>query len=283
MKTISSTLAAAMAGETVTLCTCWKLTRADGTILGFTDLDTNVTFESVTYQAATGFLPSAVQSSADLSVDNLDVVGVIDDSIIKEEDIHAGRYDLAEVEVFRVNYSDLSQGKLVIKRGWIGEITVKGGKFIAEIRGLAQKLEHNIGQLYSPFCRARFCDSKCKLDIEDFTETGSVTSVTSQQVFKDTSRSEVNGYFSGGLITFTSGSNDGLSMEIKEFSGKQFTLVLPMPFAVSSGDSYSAVAGCDKSFDSCVNKFNNAINFHGEPHVPGSDKAFETAGTRSNL
>ena len=29
------------------------------------------------------------------------------------------------------------------------------------------------------------------------------------------------------------------------------------------------IAGCNKEFSTCCNKFNNAINFHGEPHLPG--------------
>jgi hypothetical protein len=29
--------------------------------------------------------------------------------------------------------------------------------------------------------------------------------------------------------------------------------------------------GCDKQFATCVNRFKNALNFRGEPHVPGGD------------
>jgi uncharacterized phage protein (TIGR02218 family) len=47
------------------------------------------------------------------------------------------------------------------------------------------------------------------------------------------------------------------------------------------GNSFSLVAGCDKSFTTCAEKFNNAINFRGEPHVPGIDKMLETAGTKN--
>jgi len=30
-------------------------------------------------------------------------------------------------------------------------------------------------------------------------------------------------------------------------------------------------AGCDKRFDTCRNRFNNAVNFRGFPHIPGND------------
>jgi uncharacterized phage protein (TIGR02218 family) len=83
------------------------------------------------------------------------------------------------------------------------------------------------------------------------------------------------------LVTFTSGANTGLHMEIRDFSAGRFGLFLPMPYPISVGDSYTAVAGCDKSFQNCVTKFNNALNFRGEPHVPGTDKLLETSATRS--
>jgi len=29
--------------------------------------------------------------------------------------------------------------------------------------------------------------------------------------------------------------------------------------------------GCDKRFATCVSRFDNAVNFRGEPHLPGND------------
>ncbi len=57
--------------------------------------------------------------------------------------------------------------------------------------------------------------------------------------------------------------------------------VMPMPYAIMVGDSYSVVAGCDKIFSTCAGRFDNAVNFRGEPHVPGTDRILETSATRS--
>jgi uncharacterized phage protein (TIGR02218 family) len=54
-----------------------------------------------------------------------------------------------------------------------------------------------------------------------------------------------------------------------------------MPYPITAGDSYTLQQGCDKTIGTCSNRYNNAINFRGEPHVPGLDKMLETAGTRS--
>lgn len=44
---------------------------------------------------------------------------------------------------------------------------------------------------------------------------------------------------------------------------------VPTPYAVSTGDQFSIVVGCDKQVNTCINKFNNLANFRGFPEVPG--------------
>src|SRR5208282_3466283 len=214
MKTISDALAAHIAGEVTTLATCWKLTRRDTTVFGFTDHDQDITFDSITYVAATGFTPSAVQTTGSLAVDNLDVDGMLSSGSITEADILAGLYDFAEIEIFQVNYSDLTQGSLQLRRGWLGEVTFYKQQFVAEVRGLTQSLSQTMGQLYSASCRATLGDSRCKIN----TATGGITAVVSNIQFTDSARTEATNNFTFGTITFTSGANNGLSMEIKEYS-----------------------------------------------------------------
>jgi uncharacterized phage protein (TIGR02218 family) len=221
-----------------------------------------------------------VQSTSGLAVDNLEAEGVLDSEAISEEDIRAGLYDFAEIEFFLVNYANLAQGKVPLRTGWIGEVTLSDGKFVAEVRGLTQKLNQKIGEVYSPLCRANFCDAKCKLNVATYTFSSSVLAVTSLMEFKQTAVSKPAGYFNYGRVKFTSGANSGLEMEVKEYAADgTIKLVLPMPYEIVAGDNFQAITGCDKSFKSCVDKFSNAVNFRGEPHVPGSDAAFQTAGT----
>ena len=286
MKTISTTLAAHLAGEVTTLATCWKLTRRDSTVFGFTDHDQDITFSGVTYHAATGFTPSAISNSGFLSVDNLDVEGMLTSGSITDADIFAGLYDFAEIEIFQVNYNDLTQGSLQLKRGWLGEVSHYKQQFIAEVRGLTQRLAQTIGELYSASCRATLGDSRCQVNLAANTVTGTVTTPVSNLQILDTARTEASATFSFGTLTFTSGANNGLSIEVKEYilnSGVngQITFALPMPYTIAMGDSYSLTKGCDKTLATCFSRFNNVVNFRGEPLVPGLDRMLETAGTRS--
>ncbi|MBY0408103.1 MAG: DUF2163 domain-containing protein [Rickettsiales bacterium] len=286
MKTLSTALAAHLQQEVTTLATCWKLTRKDSVVLGFTDHDRDITFEGVTYLAKTGFTPSAIQSSGDLRVDNLDMEGMLSADALTEADIRAGRYDFAEIGVFMVNYRDLSQGSLALHQGWLGEVAMGKTAFLAEIRGLSQRLSQTAGEFYSASCRAALGDARCKVNLAAHTVTGAVSGVFSALRFSDAGRGEASGIFSFGKVSFSSGANSGLSMEVKEYLyqtgvGGVFTLVLPLPYALQPGDTYAVSKGCDKTTGTCAGRFGNIVNFRGEPLVPGLDRMLETAGTRS--
>ena len=54
MKTVSAALAQHLAGDVTTLATCWKITRRDGVVLGFTDHVRDLDVDGVTYRAASG-------------------------------------------------------------------------------------------------------------------------------------------------------------------------------------------------------------------------------------
>jgi len=173
----------------------------------------------------------------------------------------------------------LSQGKLQLKKGTIGEVKLKGSNFTAEIRGLAESLQQNIGELYSASCRAILGDNRCKVDLSSFKVNGSVTEIIDNNSFKASALTQANGYFTGGEIKFTSGSNINLRMEVKEFSESVISLALPFPYQIQVGDNFEAIAGCDKTVSTCKSKFDNIINFRGEPHIPGTDQISKTGGS----
>lgn len=282
MKPISAELATHLEGEVTTLAYCWKLTRRDGAVLGFTDHDRDLVVDGQLYAAATGMSPSAVSASAGLKVDELDIEGMLDSEAIAQEDILDGTYDYAEVTLFLVNYNAPEDGTLVLRTGWLGELTLKGGQFIAEVRGLTQSLQQSIGEIYSATCRADFGDARCKAELEDYTFSGAITAVNGLYGFSDSALTQVDGYFANGRVTFTSGANAGVTVLVKEFTDKQFYFALPLRRVPEEGDAYEAVAGCDKTHGTCHARFANIVNFRGEPFVPGTDKLLETSATRSS-
>lgn len=268
-------------GEPVhTRAWCWKITRRDAQVFGFTSTDINLLIGGITYQASTGFTPSAIDGKADLSVPNLEVVGLLDSASITEADLLAGVWDGAAVEVFEVNYQDLTQGVMTLRTGTIGTVRAGRTAFTAELRGLAQAMQQPVAELFSPACAADLGNARCGVDLGPLTVTGSVTIADSARAFSDSTRTEADDYFGAGLITWTGGLNAGLPMEVRSYvqSGGAFVLSLPMPYAVQVGDTYSLVPGCRKrAIEDCKAKFNNIVNFRGHPYVPGNDKVLGNA------
>lgn len=279
MKTQLPALLAHRQGGSTTLAWCWKITRRDAQVFGFTSVDKDLVIGGVTYKAATGITPSAVESQVDLAVPNLEVAGILDSDAITEADIEAGLWDAADVEIFEVNHADLTQGAMTLRVGTTGEVSAGANSFKAEVRGLAQLLQQSIGEVYAAACPANLGDARCQVDLGPLTETGAVTDVTDRRIFTDSSRTETADWFGGGVLTWTSGNNSGLSMEVAQYNGAGGILLhLPMPRDLQVGDTYSIVPGCRKRrTEDCKNKFNNVVNFRGFPDVPLNDKVLGNA------
>src|SRR4051812_45956894 len=123
MRNLTPELKHHFSNEVTSLATCWKITRCDGMVLGFTDHDRKLFIDNIEYDSIAGFTPSTVESSSNLAVDNLDLAGQFYPTKITEVDLLAGKYDFAEVEIFLVNYQKPNAGKLIQKRGILGEVT----------------------------------------------------------------------------------------------------------------------------------------------------------------
>jgi uncharacterized phage protein (TIGR02218 family) len=273
MKSASPALAAHLAGEVTTLATCWRLERADGWVRGFTDHDRELVVDGLTYVASTGFLPSAIKTASDLSVDNLDVDGFLDDAALRAEDLIAGLFDGARIEVFIVNWADLAQGRLLLRKGFLGEIKRADQRFSAEIRGLSNRLQQTAGKLYSRLCRVDLGSTECGVALGPRTDTYAVTQVIAADTVRIVT-ARATGFFTFGKATFTTGANAGAVNEVLLHDGQTIRLFVPMPRPIVVGDQIVLVAGCDKTPETCNAKFANILNFRGEPHIPGNDKVF---------
>lgn len=287
MKSIPANLATHYDGSALTLAWCWKVTRTDAQVFAFTSHDQAITLDGVTYAASSVFDASAVSTLSELNVDDVEVAGLLDSSGITADDIERGLWDGAAVEIRRVNWASIADGAEIMRVGEIGEIRRDGQGFRAELRGLMQKLQRNIGDLISPLCNAEVGDTRCAVNMASFTHTAAVTAVTSRREFTCSSLAQAAGYFANGRVTFTSGANNGVVADVKNNASGVITLRLALPFDVSVTDNISIKAGCDKRHivnadgtqtGDCKNKFNNVVNFRGFWAVPGRDATMLVGG-----
>ena len=272
MKGISPQFKAHIQSGVLTIAAIWTITRKDGTTFRYTSHQRKLKVGGHWYLPRVGADRTAIASTSNLSVDNLEVKAVFDDELISERDLRSGLWDGALVEIAIVNFRDTTQG-IVQRSGWIGEVTMKNGGFTAELRGLTQPVHENVvGESYTPTCRLDFCGAKCGLSAAAFTFSGTVSEIVSptEIAVGGDAGTKPDGFFSGGTLTWTSGQNAGAKVMVKSWTGGHATLFQPMPYPITSGDSFDVLRSCDKVFSTCVG-FGNAINFGGEPHVPGDD------------
>lgn len=261
-----------------TVCRCWLVQRRDGVSFGFTDHDSDVSFDGLVFRAATGLSAGTLAQGTGLSVDNTEALGVLSDVAIKESEIAAGRFDGAEVRAWLVNWQD-PDARLERFHGSIGEIRRGSGAFFADLRGMTEALNQPQGRVYQRSCSAVLGDNGCRFDLDQpgYSEERPAESVTKSQVFRfDALTNTENRWFERGRLRILSGAASGLSGVIKhdhlDSKGRRvLELWEPIRADVATGDTLRIEAGCDKRAETCRLKFSNFNNFRGFPHIPGED------------
>lgn len=277
MRVLDIGLAAHVAQSETTLATCWKLQRQDGVVLGFTDHDRMLSFGGTDFVPAHGLDGGEVPARLGAQVETSEVLGVLSADAITEDDILLGRYDGAVVETWRANWADVSQC-VRLRRDTIGEIIREDGVFRAELRSAQQGLNATRGRIYQGLCDAAVGDARCgvNLMVPAFGGFATVTGI------EDDHRVVVaglggfdEGWFGFGSALWTDGRRDGLRDGVvthqRVAGGDVLGFTVSLGDWVVVGDTLEVTAGCDRRFATCRDKFANAVNFRGFPHIPGSD------------
>jgi uncharacterized phage protein (TIGR02218 family) len=284
VKQIPAALQAHLDSGGTRMVPCWYLKRRDGATLRGTEATRDLVLTTGdfdipgTYKATSNITASDIRYSRDMSVDNSEVTGGLDvDGLalsIDAAEAEGGRFDGAGVLLFLCRWDAPDDGQIILQRGTLGILQQDSdGQYKAELRGLAQALQKPMVPTYGPTCDADLGDSRCGVDVEALTISSSVESVSdgSRARFTDSTTGFASGYFSGGHLTWDSGENQGLSMDVRSFDGEAFVLTEPMSYEITAGDQYSIYPGCDKTRATCAGKFNNIVNFRGFPDIPGRD------------
>lgn len=272
MKSIPSALNAHYAGGTTSVSYLLLVTRTDGEVFAFTSATESVTINGVEYLASPGLDVTSVVTSSGLAVDNLELSTINDGEVFVLGEVLSGIWNNAAFTISKYNARSSGDGVEVILTGTIGGVQVHEDKVVAELRGLQQALQQTVGSVTSKTCRYRLGDSRCTKDLTSFTHNATVTGVTSQQVFTASGLGQASDYFGAGQLDWLTGNNAGLSVLVKSFAAGVITLNLPMYMEVEVGDTFTIIAGCRKRLaEDCAAKFNNVLNFGGEPHLPGID------------
>lgn len=280
MRQLPPGLADHLGGGATTLARCWTLTRADGVALGFTDHDEDLAFDGVVHRAATGVEAAEANQGTGFAASSHDIVGVLRSAGVTEADIAAGRYDAGDVTVWLVNWRAPEQ-RLRLGRYVIGEISRSEAGFVVELRSEAHRHDEERGRLYTRRCDADLGDARCGAPVTP--SAGVVQAMQgSMRLICAGLGDHAAGEFSGGRLRFLGGRNAGVAVEIREHAtlgeADVIDVWLEPPHEVEAGDPVSLTPGCDKRFQTCRDRFGNAANFRGFPHMPGNDVLLQRAG-----
>ena len=254
--------------ELTSIAFCWRLERRDGAGLALTSHDRPLDFDGVRYEPTPGITPAAIRSELGPEPNLSEIHGSSSSEAISAADIAAGRWDGAALSLAAIDWQAPVAGALELMAGELGRVSSKDGAFEAELIGTAAKLQRPICPFTSPDCRAELGDPKCRVDMAGRRMRAAVTGVAGHLVEVD---QPVDDRFRFGTVRFLTGPTNGERRSILAAAGHQLTLRSAPVGEVAVGTAVELVEGCDKTLGTCSARFGNAVNFRGEPHLPGND------------
>lgn len=277
----------------------WRITRKDGVVFRYTSLDVDYDWGDESFKTCGGMMPSASEDGSQVgAVSNQELRGIFKDDGIREDEIYAGLFNDAFVEVWIKSWDpDSTETPRRIASGWTGNLQHAEGTFNMEVVGPGARLDQQaIVQVYGPGCRWVFGSTECGYDRDAKKVSGEVSFSMVRGRFTGDLSAFSSGDSSGaggssgegdeglqwanGLIRWTSGNNTGQECEVKTVSFAFGVVDVELwelaGFLPEIGDGFDLLPGCDLSWATCKAVYGNGINFGGFKDVPGEDSVAAT-------
>lgn len=252
-----------------TVAVWWRIERRDGVALGLTGHDRDLVFAGLRHRTAPGMVPSAVRRTATFEPDSAEVQGAMSHDAIGEADLAAGRFDGARVSMGLVDWETLEAETLF--SGTIGSVGREGEQFSAELQSIKQALARQVVPRTSPTCRAEFCGEGCALSATGFTREAVMSEVSADRQWVKLAGIADIERFAFGWLRPIDGGDAGIVLRVQSAQGEWLVLERPMAAGSEAGLRVILREGCDHTMATCSGRFDNAVNFQGEPFLPGND------------
>lgn len=247
---------------------CWRLERRDGVTIGLTSHDRALRVESLEYVPAPGITPSAITRGGDPRDDLAEVQGALSSAALSAADLDAGRWDGATAMLHLTEWTAPGVLWLELVRGTLGSVAQSGAGYSVALQGLGARLAQPVAPATSPTCRARLGDVACGVDLRPLQRMAVLVGSEGERV-------RFGGLDAGrypfGSLRWLTGPGAGIVQMIVGQDGDEIVLAeAPQP-SVAPGARALLTQGCDKRLGTCSGRFGNAVNFRGEPFLPGMD------------
>lgn len=259
--------------------------------LGFTSNTRNMTMpeHSIVFKSKVGISPSNIEITLNEAT-NLEFSGLYQDDAFTREDVLAGKWNGARVEIMVVCWDNVNLGEWLVASLSLGEFKDYESAFTVEARGDLSLLANQPNFVTSKLCRRREFGNAtangCGVDLEgtitvegddfDLTTVMTVSAVVSDtEIHFSGSPDFPSWFFTSGKMQGTGGANGEVSREIESATASSGTLTVflkrKFPFPVVVGQTYTMVAGCDRTRTACV-RWGNVVNAWFENDIPGIEK-----------
>lgn len=273
MRVASPALLAAMDAEVAQLALVARIARRDGVLLAWTSADHGIVLGGVRHLPSPGLTLSAIELGGEEAGD---LSGVLSDDAVSEADLAAGRFDDARVVLALVDSAQPEAGEMLLSAGRIARVEARDGAFTATLRTALAALDRSPVALCSPECRAELGDPQCRVNLAAHRSIARVVSVDGATLTHDAAAGAADALAYGRVRALT-GAAAGLERGVVASAVGMVMLEAPLG-GLLPGDRVELTAGCDRRFATCRDRFGNALNFQGEPHVPGGDAVIRYAG-----
>lgn len=146
----------------------------------------------------------------------------------------------------------------------------KEKKFSLHLEPNTNKYQNQAVICYSKTCRAKFGDNKCKIDLKKFEVELQVKKIEKNILLVHEIKYE-NQYFKGGEIIFLLKDNRQINNIVLSQIGNVLTIKEDFLEIQGNLKGVKITPACDKKFITCCKKYDNALNFRGEPFIPSSN------------
>ena len=288
MKTASNELInflSSAAANVMKVADLYTIVLKNDTTLCYTSADFIIKYDGKTFLPVGGDNPcierSEITQEAGLSVDDLtlEINSIPSHYISGVSFIEAFRVGLFDGASFRLDFAFFKDGwssaPAVLDKQFVGTLDVEeitGSYVKASVKSPMNRLSENFPRnTYQASCHhSLYCDG-CNVNKNSYSEFLKTVGANSTKTKIYCSLNQPSGYYTNGIIQFTSGNNITEKRGIKEHNGSELILSMPLLFTPAENDTFTISAGCNKSIDMCSSKFDNLANFGGTPFVPASD------------
>lgn len=165
-------------------------------------------------------------------------------------------------------------GSLNLFVGDVGQVTCSSTEVALQINATTELFDTLMPRnVYGASCMHTLFDTGCTLTKAAFTSTGNTTA-NSTTANVHCNLAQADGYFSLGVMQFTSGQNNQVQRSIRLHANGVLYPVLPFLHTPQAGDLFTVRPGCDKQQPTCAVKFSNSANFRGYRFIPAPEATY---------